>query len=125
MGMFNGLTHAVVFFNTIKGAQESGINAMMKLCFGSDDSAIGQILYRTTPKSKTPIWVLPVRTSGSSELPVFSGNMGEEILGAVGRAADRFKKANITDKAGRTFRVTKVGVEEVKAPVITTTADKP
>lgn len=123
--MFKGVSHAVVFFNSINGQKESGISAMVKICFGSDDDAIAQVLYCTTPGSKAPAWTLPSRSSiGAtvSHFPVFTGKVGEEILGIVGRAADKVKKAGITGiLAGRVFRVSSKGVEEVK-PQTTTNA---
>jgi hypothetical protein len=115
MGLFNRLSHAVVFFNSIAEAKRTGNYAMMKLCFGSDDNAISQILYSTPAGSKTPVWVLPTRFSEGTSFPICTGEMAEEILAHVGRAADRIKKANIEGKlAGRAFRVTKDKVEEIK-----------
>jgi hypothetical protein len=112
-----GLSHAVIFFNTIAGEQKTGISAMMKLCFGKDTDVIGQILYCNPPGSKTPIWTLPTRTFGNNVLPIFTGSVGEEILGAVGRAAATFKthyKASDGPKVGRVWRITKNGIEEIK-----------
>ena len=115
MGLLSGLTHAVVFFNTVEGAKTSGVSAMMKLCFGGDDDAIAQILYRTAPGFTTPSWGLPVRqANANTTYPIFTGAMGEEILAAVGRASDRLKKSVTGKLAGRTFRVTSKGVEEIK-----------
>lgn len=126
MSLFNGMTHTVLFFNTLAGVEETGINAMMKLCFGSDDNAIAQILYRTPAGGKTPVWTLPTRrfdTQTKDGYPIFSGKVGEELLALVGRAADIFKAYyKITDgiKAGRAWRITKNGIEEIiekeKAP---------
>lgn len=113
--MFKGVTHAIIFFNSVAGSKESKISAMMKICFGSDDNALAQVLYCTTPGNKAPAWTLPTRNSGVNTFPVFTGNVGQEVLGLVGRAADRFKKnqpAGIL--AGRSFRVTAKGVEEIK-----------
>lgn len=113
-----GLSHAIIFFNSVEGAQKTGISAMMKLCFGSDDEAIAQILYCLTPGNKTPVWTLPVRTSpmATDTFPVFTGKVGEEVLAAVGRAADRFKAFYTSPevKAGRAWRITKNGIEEIK-----------
>jgi hypothetical protein len=116
MRLFNGMTHAVVFFNTVEGSKTTGVSAMMKLCFGSDEDAIAQILYRITPGSSSPVWALPTRDSGGTSFPIFRGMVGEEILGAVGRCADRLRKSPIvTGKlAGRSFRVTIKTVEEIK-----------
>jgi hypothetical protein len=116
MGLFNGLTHAVVFFNTVEGSKTTGISAMMKLCFGSDEDAIAQILYRTTPGNTSPVWALPTRDSGGTSFPIFRGMVGEEILGAVGRCADRLRKSPVTagKLSGRSFRVTTKTVEEIK-----------
>ena len=116
--LITGISHAVIYFNTLEGSKQTGISAMMKLCFGSDDDAISQVLYSTQSGSKTPVWVLPTRFTidGSKiEFPIFTGKVGEEILAAVGRASDRFKKANVAGKlAGRAFRVTTHSVEEIK-----------
>jgi hypothetical protein len=115
MGLFNGLSHAVVFFNKLENAKATGIYGMMKICFGSDDNAIAQILYSIPAGGKTPVWTLPTRHSGYAAFPIFTGSVGEEILGVVGRTADRLKKANIEGKlAERAFRVTKTTVEEIK-----------
>jgi hypothetical protein len=119
-GMFNGVSHAVIFFNTVAGAKQSGVSAMMKVCFGSDDDAIAQVLYSTAPGTKAPAWTLPVRTTGiaPTSFPVFTGKVGEEVLALVGRAADRFKKNQPTGVlAGRSFRVTVKGVEEIKPEI--------
>lgn len=113
--MFKGVSHAVIFFNTVAGAKQSGVNAMMKICFGSDDNALAQVLYCTAPGSKAPAWTLPTRNSGVNTFPIFTGNVGQEVLGLVGRAADRFKKNQPAGTlAGRSFRVTVKGVEEIK-----------
>lgn len=120
MSLLKGLTHAVIFFNTVEGSKSTGVSAMMKLCFGDDHDAIAQVLYSTPAGSKTPVWVLPSRTNRlgtvtTESFPIFTGGVGEEIMAAVGRAADRIKKANIEGKlAGRAFRVTKTTVEEIK-----------
>lgn len=115
MAMLSGLTHAVVFFNTVEGAKSSGVSAMMKLCFGGDDHAIAQVLYSTAPGAKTPSWALPVRqANATTTYPVFTGAVGEEILAAVGRASDRLKKSVTGKLAGRSFRVSSVGVKEIK-----------
>jgi hypothetical protein len=115
MGLFNGMTHAVIFFNTVEGSKTTGVSAMIKLCFGSDENAIAQVLYRLIPGSTTPVWTLPVRTEAAITFPIFRGVVGEEILAAVGRCADRIRKApNITGRlAGRSFRVTTKTVEEI------------
>lgn len=118
-----GISHAVIFFNTVQGSKTSGISAMMKLCFGSDENAISQIVYSTPKGSSTPVWSLPARNSGDVTYPIFNGALGEEILGAIGRAADRFKKANVPGvRAGRVFRVTTKGVEEIKKEAAPATA---
>lgn len=123
MGVLNSNpTHAIIFFNSTKGLKETGIGAMMKICFGSDDDALAQILYRTTPGSKTPVWTLPVRPApGDIAYPIFQGKLGEEIMAVVGRTADRFKKGNmVTPYAGNTYRITAKGVEKITAEVKTT-----
>jgi hypothetical protein len=116
--LITGISHALIYFNTLDGSKQTGISAMMKLCFGSDDDAISQVVYSTKQGAKTPVWVLPTRFTkdGSTiEFPVFTGMVGEEILAAVGRASDRFKQANVLGKlAGRAFRVTTHSVEEIK-----------
>jgi hypothetical protein len=127
MGLFNGLTHAVIFFNTVEGSKTTGVSAMMKLCFGSDEDAIAQVLYRITPGVSTPVWTLPTRTEGTNSFPILRGKVGEEILGAAGRCADRLRKApNITGRlAGRSFRVTTKTVEEITQSDPTTSPTPP
>ena len=126
MPLLTGLSHAVIFFNTLDGSKKTGVSAMCKLCFGSDTDALAQILYRIEDGNTTPVWVLPHRGARigvvtTEEFPVLTGKMGEEVLAAVGRAADRLKKAGIVGKlAGRSFRVTKTTVEEIKAETETT-----
>src|SRR5271156_6124009 len=109
------VSHAVIFFNSVEGSKRTGIYAMMKICFGSDDDAIGQIMYRNTPGVSTPSWTLPTRqTDTGISFPIFTGHLGEEILAIVGRTADRLKSSTISGlKAGRAFRVSKTGVEEI------------
>ena len=117
MGLFNGMSHAVIFFNTLAGAEQTGISAMIKLCFGSDTDAIAQVLYCNPVGSKTPVWTLPTRNLGNATVPIFTGHVGAEILDAVGRAADIFKthyKVSDGVKAGRAWRITKNGIEEIK-----------
>lgn len=117
--LFNDLSHVVITFNSLDDGKRSGNWAMAKLCFGSDENAISQILYSDKNGSPTPVWTLPFRTrvEGTiSKFNIFTGIVGEQILVAVGKAADRLKKAGIVGRfAGRTFRVSKTGVEEVKA----------
>ena len=118
--LLQGLSHAVLYFNTVEGSKQTGIGAMMKLCFGSDDDAISQILYSSKDGSKTLVWTLPVRISRegivtTTPFPIFTGRVGEELLAAVARTADRFKKANVAGKlAGRAFRITKTSIDEIK-----------
>lgn len=117
MAILNGLTHAIIFFNSVSGASQTGVSAMVKLCFGSDDDAISQVLYRA--EGKTPLaWRLPVRNGPEASSPgfdIFTGKMGEEILAAVGRTAARIKTSGVVGKlAGRAFRVTKVSIEEIQ-----------
>lgn len=122
MGLFNGLTHAVIFFNTVEGSKATGVSAMMKLCFGSDEDAIAQILYRTVLGSSAPVWALPVRTEGATAYPIFRGMVGEQVLAAAGRCADRLRKSPIVTGrlSGRSFRVTTKTVEEITASDPTT-----
>lgn len=118
MPIINSLTHAIIYFNTKEGSIKSGIHAMMKLCFGSDKDVLGQVLYRTQDGHQAPIWTLPTSGDGGSGItyPIFVGKLAEEILVAVGRAADRFKKAPIEGSYyGRSFRVSQAGAEEIKA----------
>lgn len=118
MPNLSAISHAVIYFNTVEGNKQTGIGAMMKLCFGNDDDAISQIMYRTEKGNPTPTWVLPTRHTGDTsipELPIYTGKVGEELLSVIARAADRLKKAGVTGKlAGRSFRVTTKGVEEIK-----------
>jgi len=127
MGLFNGLTHAVIFFNTVEGSKTAGVSAMIKLCFGSDENAIAQVLYRTAPGSTAPVWTLPTRTEGASTFPIFRGMVGTEILAAVGRCADRVRRSpNVTGRlAGRSFRVTTKTVEEITQSDPTTSPAPP
>ena len=119
MGLFSGrLSHAVIFFNTKEGAQKTGVNAIMKLCFGKDEDAISQIVYCTSLGSKTPVWALPTMQSNKPDIirPVFTGAVGEEILDAVGTYAGYFKqyyKAADGAKVGRAWRISKNGIQEI------------
>lgn len=112
-----GYSHAIIKFNTIEGINKTGIYAKMKLCFGKDDDAIAQIYYKTTDRSKTPIWVLPLHfTGGTCITPIFMGKLGEEILSIVGRTSDVFKahyKEASNMKANRSWRISNNAIEEI------------
>lgn len=115
MSLFNGLTHAIIKFNTIAGEAQSGIGAMMKLCFGSDENSISQIYYKKVGPS-TYAWTLPERSTVEADYAIFLGSMAEEITLAAGRTAERFKNFYKTEmglKAGRSWRVTTKGIEEI------------
>jgi hypothetical protein len=118
MNILNGLSHGIIFFNTHDREKKTGIAAMIKLCFGSDDDCISQVFYYK-PKGKNLYeWVLPSRISEESSLihPIFTGQVEREVLQATGIVADRFKafyKDTDTSKYGRKWRVTKVGIEEI------------
>lgn len=118
MGIFNGLSHAIITFNTVEDTRVTGIGAKMKLCFGSDDDTLAQVLYCRPPGKKGLEWVLPSRVIATSVLPypIFTGVVALEILHLIGVAANRFKvfyKSTQTSKEGRTWRITKNGIEEI------------
>jgi hypothetical protein len=121
MAIFSGLTHAIIHFSGMGIAEKTGIYGMMELCFGSDDDVVAQIMYQSPAGSKTPVWTLPQRTtvSGTTTYPIFRGAIAKELLAFAGRTADRFKAglSKDTKRAGKEFRVTSKGVEEIVAPV--------
>lgn len=117
MGILKGISHAIIQFNTVAGAKGSGIHAAMKLCFGSDDNSISQIVYLITQGNSSPSWSLPTRQGNTpaDQYPIFNGVVGEEILAAVARASERFKAAGKVNKAGKSFRIYANGkVEEIE-----------
>jgi hypothetical protein len=117
MGFFTGFTHAIIHFAPMNVAEKTGIYGMMELCFGSDTDVIAQIMYQTTAGSKTPVWTLPERTmvGGTTTYPIFRGAIAKELLASAGRAADKLKAGlpTGTKKAGKDFRVTSKGYEEI------------
>lgn len=115
MPILNGVTHAIIQFNSKIGYSNTNIQAMMKLCFGSDDDALSQVLYMCTGGSKTPVWTLPTRVSNDMAFPIFSGILREEIMGLVGIYSERFRKTVeiVGPKYGRVWRVTKTTAEEI------------
>lgn len=116
MGIFNGLSHAIITFNTIEDTKITGIGAKMQLCFGSDEDTLAQVLYCIRPGKRGLEWVLPSRITGSVPYPIFTGVVALEILHLIGVAADRFKvfyKPTQISKEGRSWRITKNGIEEI------------
>lgn len=117
------MSHALVFFNSVEGVKQSGIIAIVKLCFGSDDDAVGQIMLQLTPGIATPVWQLPTRQRANGDMehkgfPIFQGQVGKQILDAAAKAAERVKKDMAAGKIEgkyekRMFRVTKTTVEEI------------
>jgi len=125
MGLFNGISHAIIRFNIASGIQATGIYAMMTLCFGKDTDAIAQVLYRTSGRNKTPMWVLPTRLSSDNQTrcPVFAGRVGEEVLVSVGSFADIFKrhyKESDGPKVGRSWRISQNVIVEITEQEATT-----
>ena len=132
--VLKGMSHVVILFNTVEKLKRTGVAAMASICFGADDCAITQILYRIPKGNSTPRWVLPTRSKVQDgkvidTYDIFTGKISDELLSLAGRAVERLKQPGAVQGkvAGRTFRVTKVGVEEVvpEAPVTTTNATVP
>jgi len=132
--MLKGMSHVIIQFNTVEKLKNTGVAAMASICFGADDCAITQILYRIPDEEKTPRWMLPLRSKKHGdviidEYDIFTGKIKDELLALAGRAVERLKEPGVIQGkvSGRTFRVTKAGVEEVKpeAPVTTTNAPVP
>lgn len=126
--VLKGMSHVVILFNTVEKMKRTGVAAMAKICFGADDCAIEQILYRIPEGNSTPRWVLPTRVKldGGKVLDsydIFTGKLSDELLSLAGRAIERLKQPGAVEGkvSGRMFRVTKVGVEEVvpEAPATT------
>lgn len=108
--MLPGLTHAIIYFNTVDGAKESGTSAVVKLCFGSDEDAVSQIAFN----SKDAGWKLPTINRKGIDYDIFFGKTANELLLAAGRASDRVRAAKLGKLADRKFRVTKTTIEEIK-----------
>lgn len=124
MGYFNKLSHAIIYFRKIEETRKDRVYGMMKLCFGSDEDAISQIMYCCPNGSKIPVWTLPSRDNVSGQYGILTGALGKEILDLVGKAAATFKvhlKPEDGKKEGRTWRITKNGIEEIKDQATTTT----
>ena len=129
--VLKGMSHVIIQFNTVEKLKRTGVAAMASICFGADECAITQILYKIPDGEKIPRWVLPLRSKKHGDVvvddyDVFIGKVSDELLALAGRAIEKLKEPGAVQGkvSGRSFRVTKAGVEEIKseAPVTTTTA---
>jgi len=130
--VLKGMSHVIIQFNTVEKLHKTGVAGMAKICFGADDCAIEQILYKIPEGNSTPRWVLPTRAKidGGKILDtydIFTGKLSDELLSLAGRAVERLKQPGTVEGkvSGRVFRVTKVGVEEIKPESSVTTANAP
>lgn len=116
MKLLAGITHAIVEVSSKKYATESGVVATVDFCFGpGDETSISHVQYVKTPSGNL-VWKVPhifVTTDGMVRtLPVFRGELLEQLCKLAGRALDRIK----TD-VGRPQYSTRYRVADNKAVV--------
>jgi len=113
-----GITHALVTTSEKADAAETGVVAVVDLCYGpGDDHRMGQI--QLIRRGEDLGWMGPqvLKTIAGRQIicPVFTGEPHDLVCRAAARALERVKTDIVKPKFGTRYRVFTSDNNEVKA----------